>query len=100
MRYFGINLHRYSKTKPLIYSEQGVGGGTDDGKVAPDLDYLRKHPFAGTSTIYSAQLDPWKVPAYRQYRRNLYQQLSYWAAIGGGPQYNIDSVYVWNSGSW
>ena len=100
LRYFGIDLRRYSKLKPLIYSEQGLGGCTDNNTIAPDLEYLQKHPYIGTPPTYSAKLDPWKILAYQEYRRNLYQQLSYWAAMGGGPQYSIDSVYVWSSGAW
>lgn len=100
LKYFGIDLKSLVKTKPVIYSEQGIGGCTDNNTVAPDFDYLRNHPYSGSPPTYSAQLDPWLVPEFKAYRRRLYQVMSYWAALGGGPQYRIDSVYVWNSGSW
>lgn len=60
---FGIDLKAYllSQDKPLVYSEQGLGGCTDNSKVAPDLDYVRIHPFAGSHPNYSGSLDPWKV---------------------------------------
>uniref|UniRef100_A0A383VZ49 GH18 domain-containing protein n=1 Tax=Tetradesmus obliquus TaxID=3088 RepID=A0A383VZ49_TETOB len=102
MQPFGIDLKSYlfAKGKPLVYSEQGIGGCTDNKRLPPSLDYIRVHPFSGCGGSYSSQLDPWKVPEYQAYRRKLYQLLADWAAVGGGPQYRVDGIYVWNSGSW
>lgn len=100
---FGIDLSTYlfAKNKQLIYSEQGLGG-CERNAVAQTLDYVRIHPFSGLwpSGGYTTSVDPWKVEKYRTYRRKLYQHLSQWAAVGGGPQYRIDGVFVWNVGTW
>jgi hypothetical protein len=63
MQPFGIDLKSYlfAKGKPLIYSEQGLGGCTDNKKLPSNLDYVRVHPFSGCGGWYSSQLDPWKV---------------------------------------
>eukprot|EP00878_Enallax_costatus_P046821 GHUV01057113.1.p1 GENE.GHUV01057113.1~~GHUV01057113.1.p1 ORF type:complete len:155 (+),score=8.17 GHUV01057113.1:676-1140(+) len=59
---FGIDLRKYLK-KPIIFSEQGLGGCTEGRKVAPDLNFVRIHPFYGAwlTNGYSASVDPWKV---------------------------------------
>lgn len=41
-----------------------------------------------------------QVPELRTYRRRLYQLLTEWAGRGGGPQYKVDGVYLWSSGTW
>jgi hypothetical protein len=66
MQPFGIDLKAYlfNKGKPLIYSEQGLGGCTDNKKLAPSLEYIRVHPFSGCGGWYSSQLDPWKVSSF------------------------------------
>jgi hypothetical protein len=63
MQPFGIDLKSYlmQKNKPLIYSEQGIGGCTDNRKLPSSLEYVRVHPFSGCGGWYSSQLDPWKV---------------------------------------
>eukprot|EP00878_Enallax_costatus_P021261 GHUV01022503.1.p1 GENE.GHUV01022503.1~~GHUV01022503.1.p1 ORF type:complete len:402 (+),score=62.90 GHUV01022503.1:1266-2471(+) len=98
---FGIDLRKYLK-KPIIFSEQGLGGCTEGRKVAPDLNFVRIHPFYGAwlTNGYSASVDPWKVPAFRQYRRTLYRLMSQWAAQGGGPQYRVDGLFIWSVGTW
>ncbi|KAF8071154.1 rimM [Scenedesmus sp. PABB004] len=101
---FGIDLRRLvgPQRKRLICTEQGLGGYAADSaeRVPGSLDYVRAHPYAGSPPGYDAARDPWKVPAYAAYRRRLYEVLAGWAAAGGGPQYRIDGVFVWSSGSW
>lgn len=59
---FGIDLRNYLN-KPIIFSEQGLGGCSERGKVAPSLDFMRIHPFWGAwlTQGYSTSVDPWKV---------------------------------------
>jgi hypothetical protein len=47
--------------RALIYSEQGLGGTTDNAQLPPDLEYVRRNPFSGGPPAYSTALDPWKV---------------------------------------
>jgi len=65
MQPFGIDLKTYlfKQNKKLVYSEQGLGGCGEGGKVAPDLAFVRKHPFWGAwiSQGYQADKDPWQV---------------------------------------
>jgi hypothetical protein len=100
--YFGISLRELWSVggKPLIYSESGLGG-CQGSRPAPSLDFLRAHPFLGVwpSNGYAPGDDPWRVAAYRDYRRAYYKALTAWAVKGGGPQYRIDGIYV-SSPSW
>jgi len=65
MKPFGIDLNAYlmKQNKQLIYSEQGLGGCTEGGRVAPDLAFVKKHPFWGVWPAggYQPGQDPWKV---------------------------------------
>eukprot|EP00882_Tetradesmus_deserticola_P031793 GHRQ01035964.1.p1 GENE.GHRQ01035964.1~~GHRQ01035964.1.p1 ORF type:complete len:140 (+),score=25.43 GHRQ01035964.1:387-806(+) len=60
---FGIDLKEliFVKNKSISYSEQGLGGTTDNYRVPPNLTVVRSAPYAGSPPRYSAQLDPWKV---------------------------------------
>lgn len=68
---FGIDLKEllFSKNKSLVYSEQGLGGTTDDCRIPPDLQYIREHPFSGAPPQYSDELDPWQVRDSRSVQR-------------------------------
>ncbi|GBF89297.1 hypothetical protein Rsub_02174 [Raphidocelis subcapitata] len=99
---FGIDLKEYmfSKGKPFVFSEQGLGGCQSNDAVAPDLGYLAKHPFQGCwGGAYDPSRDPWKNAEFRAYRRRFYETLSQYVKNGGG-QYRVDDVFVWTIGSW
>eukprot|EP00775_Hariotina_reticulata_P011691 gene11691-11835_t len=78
MKPFGIDLNTYLKkqNKQLIYSEQGLGGCTEGARVAPDLAFVKKHPFWGAWLAggYQPAKDPWR--------------------------YRIDGIFMWSVGTW
>lgn len=102
--FFGINLNDYlvKKNKPFHLTEQGLGGGQSDGKIAPNLAWVAKHPFWGAWPWigYTKSEDPWQNPAFMKYREQYYGLLSKWAQKGGGPNYRVDGIYVWSVGTW
>jgi hypothetical protein len=65
---FGIDLKEliFVKNKSISYSEQGLGGTTDNYRVPASLAIMRNAPYAGSPPRYSARLDPWKVGSYEQ----------------------------------
>lgn len=61
---------------------------------------LGSHVTVGLSTANLLCTAAAQVPAFRQYRRQLYRLLAQWAAGGGGPQYRVDGVFIWSVGTW
>lgn len=46
---FGIDLKDllFNQNKSFVYSEQGLGGATAFGKIAPNITFVAQHPFWG-----------------------------------------------------
>jgi hypothetical protein len=65
---FGIDLKEliFVKNKLISYSEQGLGGTTDNYRVPASLAIMRNAPYAGSPPRYSSRLDPWKVSCCEQ----------------------------------
>ena len=85
--------------KKLVISEWGVGGGVLDGCcIAPTLADVAGFPFFGLWYPFSPAKNPWANPSYNAYRRKLYTATSGWLKNRGGPNYQVDTVYMWNAG--
>lgn len=48
-------------------SEHGLGGCNWDSSVAPDLKFVKEHPWIGhwPSNGYDPKTDPWRNSAYK-----------------------------------
>ncbi|KAI8464122.1 MAG: hypothetical protein J3K34DRAFT_396852 [Monoraphidium minutum] len=83
-------------------TEHGLGGCYWDFSVAPDLEFVKIHPWVGIwpSPAYEPGGDPWMKPDYKKFRREFYSYMVEWAKRGGGPQYQVDGIYTWSVGSF
>lgn len=83
-------------------SEIGMGGGnlSDDGKTpGKTLEEVAQALWSGIRGPYTAALDPFRLPAMKQFRRDFFRQLLEYLK-NPPPEFNLRSAYLWNSDSW
>ncbi|KAI8472172.1 MAG: hypothetical protein J3K34DRAFT_215181 [Monoraphidium minutum] len=100
---FGISIKDLAKAgKKLVYSEHGLGGCYWDYTVAPNLEFVKLHPWVGhwPNNGYDPKTNPWLKGDYKGFRQEFYDTVIDWAQRGGGPQYQIDGIYTWSVGSF
>lgn len=85
-----------SREKPLHFSEVGIGGYNEAGKIPASPAEAAKAPWQGTTRN---SRDPWKTPAMRQlrvdYHRSLLTFLQQQPAT-----HRVTQAFLWSEGSW
>jgi hypothetical protein len=83
-------------TKPMHFSEVGIGGGHDDDDAASDPSLAVQSPWAGSG---NPRVNPWRDPDMqilrRQYHRALLQFLEQQPA-----RWRVSAAFFWSTGSW
>jgi hypothetical protein len=85
-----------SRTKPLHFSEVGIGGGHDDDDVAGDPERAVQTPWAGSG---NPRTNPWRTPAMQQLRRQYHNALLKFLADQPASR-PVTAAFFWSTGSW
>lgn len=83
-------------TKPMQFSEVGIGGSDTDDGAAPNLAKAAAAPWEGTA---NPQNNPWRDPSLqalrRQYHRSLLEFMDAQPA-----RWPVTAAFFWSLGSW
>jgi hypothetical protein len=83
-------------TKPLHFSEVGIGGGFHDNDVAPSPAKAVESPWAGSG---NPRVNPWATEAMRELRREYHRALLEFLATQPA-KWNVSAAFFWSTGSW
>ena len=90
---FGLSV---PTTKPMQFSEVGIGGGEVEDGAMPDLAKAVAAPWEGTT---NPRNNPWRDPSLqslrRQYHRSLLQFMDEQPA-----RWPVSAAFFWSMGSW
>ena len=94
LAHWGLSL---PASKPLHFSELGLGGGVPNGSIAPDAEAAANAPYAGVAGPYEAdERNPWRRPALADLRRRYYHSLLDYLHDSD----EVAQAFIWNTGSW
>ena len=83
-------------TKPIQFSEVGIGGGRLRNTEEPDLDKAVAAPWEGTTV---SRQNPWRHESLRTLRRNYHSALLQFLADQPAG-WRVSSAFLWSIGSW
>jgi hypothetical protein len=83
-------------TKPMHFSEVGIGGGHDGENAVDDPAKAVETPWAGSGW---PGVNPWRNPAMRQLRREYHQALLEFLQKQPSP-WRVSAAFFWSTGSW
>ena len=83
-------------SKPMHFSEVGIGGGHDDNDQASDPAEAVKTPWSGSG---DPRTNPWRDPAMRRLRRQYHQALLDFLTQQPAP-WHVSAAFFWSTGSW
>lgn len=89
----GLNV---SRTKPLHFSEVGIGGGHDDDNAVEEPALAVQSPWAGSGW---PRANPWERPAMRELRRQYHRALLEFLAEQPA-HWRVSAAFFWSTGSW
>jgi hypothetical protein len=96
MSEFDANGLAVPTSKPLHFSEVGIGGGHDDDDVAADPSKAVETPWSGSG---DASTNPWNTPAMRQLRREYHAALLDFLREQPA-RWHVSAAFFWSTGSW
>jgi mannan endo-1,4-beta-mannosidase len=83
-------------TKPLHFSEVGIGGGHEDDDVAPDPSKAVETPWSGSG---DPRTNPWRNSAMRELRRTYHAALLEFLSQQPA-RWHVSAAFFWSTGSW
>jgi hypothetical protein len=83
-------------TKPLHFSEVGIGGGHEDDDAASDPSQAVKSPWAGSG---NPRVNPWRDPDMQTLRRQYHRTLLEFLEQQPG-RWRVSAAFFWSTGSW
>jgi mannan endo-1,4-beta-mannosidase len=83
-------------SKPLHFSEVGIGGGHDDDDVAASSALAVETPWSGSG---NARVNPWRSATMRALRRQYHAALLEFLATQPGA-WQVSAAFLWSTGSW
>lgn len=89
----GINV---PTTKPMHFSEVGIGGGHEDESAVDDPALAVQSPWAGSGW---PGVNPWKSPAMQELRRQYHRALLEFLAEQPA-RWRVSAAFFWSTGSW
>jgi hypothetical protein len=94
-REYGLKV---ATTKPMHFSEVGIGGGSANGRRdrAPTPARAAQTPWGGTG---DPRHNPWRDPALQALRRRYHDALLEFLARQPAP-WRVSAAFFWSSGSW
>jgi hypothetical protein len=90
---FGLNV---PTSKPLQFSEVGIGGGHDEDDVAPDPAKAAATPWGGSGNPSD---NPWRDPAVQALRRQYHRELLKFLKTQPA-RWQVSAAFFWSMGSW
>ena len=93
---YGLSLRGLGKE--IILSEYGLGGGMSGDYKTPaeSSANVAASPYWGVDGAYEASRDPWNRADNRAYMQRFYDLTVQFAKQGGGSQYPITGIFLWN----
>jgi hypothetical protein len=83
-------------TKPIHFSEVGIGGGHEDDEATSDPAEAVQTPWAGSG---NPRINPWRQPAMQQLRRQYHRALLQFLEEQPA-RWAISAAFFWSTGSW
>ncbi|HEY3394502.1 MAG TPA: fibronectin type III domain-containing protein, partial [Lacipirellulaceae bacterium] len=83
-------------SKPLHFSEVGIGGGHDEMDTASDPAKAVETPWSGSG---DPRINPWKSPAMEQLRRDYHTALLQFLSKQPA-RWHVSAAFFWGTGSW
>jgi hypothetical protein len=84
------------RSKPLHFSEVGIGGGHDEMDAAIDPAKAVETPWSGSG---NPRVNPWRSVAMQQLRRDYHAALLQFLAKQPA-RWHVSAAFVWSTGSW
>jgi hypothetical protein len=89
----GLKLPR---SKPLHFSEVGIGGGFNDDDEAHEARKAAETPWAGSG---DGRINPWRNFEMKQLRRQYHEALLQFLATQPA-RHRVTASFFWSTGSW
>jgi hypothetical protein len=89
----GLNV---PTTKPMHFSEVGIGGGFNNKDDAGDPVKAVETPWGGSSEPHR---NPWRRPEMRELRRNYHDELLNFLTDQPA-RWHVTAAFFWSMGSW
>jgi hypothetical protein len=83
-------------TKPLHFSEVGIGGGHDEDDTAGDPAKAAATPWSGSG---DSQVNPWRAAPMQKFRRQYHSALLDFLATQPA-DWHVSAAFFWSTGSW
>jgi hypothetical protein len=87
---------RVPTSKPMHFSEVGIGGGHDEDDAAANPAKAVQTPWAGSG---DPRTNPWRQPAMQRLRRQYHQALLEFLKHQPAP-WHVSAAFFWSTGSW
>lgn len=81
---------------PLHFTEVGIGGGREDGKLASSPEIAAKTPWQGSDR---RSRNPWSSSTMQSFRVEYHRALLEFLKIQPSA-YQVQGAYLWSEGSW
>ncbi|HEX5470784.1 MAG TPA: hypothetical protein VFW73_02805, partial [Lacipirellulaceae bacterium] len=90
---YGLNV---PTTKPVQFSEVGIGGGQWRNGKRPDATQAAQSPWEGTA---NPRDNPWRTELMRKLRQQFHSALLEFLTKQPSP-WHVSAAFLWSMGSW